>query len=87
MRIFAAALLILTVSWGCSPAPRYTVHPSGGKPPVPPGANTAASRADSTGVSLPDKPKAGTKIRGVASYYADQYHGRKTANGEVFDMY
>jgi rare lipoprotein A len=24
---------------------------------------------------------------GVASYYADDFHGRKTANGEVFDMY
>lgn len=24
---------------------------------------------------------------GVASYYADRYHGRKTANGEVFDTY
>ncbi len=24
---------------------------------------------------------------GVASYYADKYHGRKTANGEIYDMY
>ena len=23
---------------------------------------------------------------GVASYYADKFHGRKTANGETFDM-
>jgi rare lipoprotein A len=23
----------------------------------------------------------------VASYYADDFHGRKTANGEVFDMH
>ena len=26
-------------------------------------------------------------VDGVASYYADQFHGRTTANGEVFDMY
>lgn len=25
-------------------------------------------------------------IRGMASYYAEKYHGRLTANGEVFDM-
>lgn len=25
-------------------------------------------------------------ITGIASYYADEYHGNKTANGEVFDM-
>lgn len=25
-------------------------------------------------------------FRGYASYYADQFHGRKTANGEIFDM-
>jgi rare lipoprotein A len=24
---------------------------------------------------------------GVASFYADEFHGRKTANGEVYDMY
>jgi rare lipoprotein A len=25
-------------------------------------------------------------VEGVASYYADQFHGRTTANGEIFDM-
>ncbi|MBA4312640.1 MAG: septal ring lytic transglycosylase RlpA family lipoprotein [Chlorobiaceae bacterium] len=24
---------------------------------------------------------------GIASYYADEYHGRKTSNGEKYDMY
>lgn len=31
--------------------------------------------------------KDGTELMGVASYYADAFHGRKTANGETFDMY
>jgi rare lipoprotein A len=26
-------------------------------------------------------------VEGVASYYSDEYHGRKTANGETYDMY
>jgi len=34
-----------------------------------------------------DKYHAGSIIYGSASYYAEEFHGRKTANGEVFDMY
>jgi len=26
------------------------------------------------------------QLTGIASYYADEFHGRKTANGEVYDM-
>ena len=26
------------------------------------------------------------ELSGIASYYADEFHGRTTANGEVFDM-
>lgn len=27
------------------------------------------------------------RLRGIASYYGKKFHGRKTANQEVFDMY
>jgi len=27
------------------------------------------------------------QLSGIASYYADEFNGRKTANGEVFDMH
>ena len=26
-------------------------------------------------------------LKGTASYYADEFHGRKTANGETYDMH
>ncbi|MFC2133030.1 septal ring lytic transglycosylase RlpA family protein [Bacteroidota bacterium] len=26
-------------------------------------------------------------VKGVASFYADKYHGRLTSNGEIYDMY
>ncbi len=26
-------------------------------------------------------------MEGIASYYADEFHGRKTSNGEVYDMH
>jgi rare lipoprotein A len=27
------------------------------------------------------------QLTGTASYYADEFHGRKTSNGEVYDMH
>jgi rare lipoprotein A len=32
-------------------------------------------------------PPASTELSGIASYYADDFHGRKTANGEVYNMH
>jgi len=29
----------------------------------------------------------GQTLEGLSSYYAKKFHGRKTANGEIFDMY
>jgi len=29
----------------------------------------------------------GQKLYGTSSYYAEKFHGRKTANGEIYDMY
>lgn len=26
-------------------------------------------------------------VRGIASFYADKYHGRQTSNGEIYNMY
>src|SRR5438105_970208 len=30
---------------------------------------------------------AGSELQGIASYYAEPYHGRQTASGEIFDTY
>lgn len=35
-------------------------------------------------------PPTGTeelRLEGIASYYADEFHGRATANGEIYDMH
>ena len=41
--------------------------------------------------SYDDEPDNNNKVletvRGIASYYADKYHGRQTSNGEIFNMY
>jgi rare lipoprotein A len=77
LRILGAVLLILFFSLGCSPSPRYTIIRAG---------NTS-SAPFLTGDTPMEKPPAGSKFRGIASFYSDKYHGNKTANGEIFDMY
>ncbi len=32
------------------------------------------------------EPEPSSRLAGVASYYADEFNGRKTASGEVYDM-
>lgn len=33
------------------------------------------------------RPHRGRAVIGIASYYAKKFHGRRTASGEIFDMY
>ena len=40
----------------------------------------------STENSHADPLRIGQTVEGIASYYADEFHGRLTANGEVYDM-
>lgn len=42
--------------------------------------------AKSSRVSSPPALRVGTHQTGIASWYGDPYHGRRAANGEVFDM-
>jgi rare lipoprotein A len=36
---------------------------------------------------VPGVPSGPSDLSGIASYYADDFHGRKTANGEVYNMH
>jgi rare lipoprotein A len=47
--------------------------------PAEPGVSASKSTASQSG-------KKGTILYGQASYYANKFHGRKTANGEIFDQ-
>jgi rare lipoprotein A len=38
-------------------------------------------------ISGPAIPRRGRPQMGTASWYGREYHGRKTSNGEIFDMY
>jgi rare lipoprotein A len=77
MRPFVLAAMVLLA--GCSSSPRFTRgetqarSSNGGAAPARPSAPSSK-----TGVLL--------TLEGVASYYADDFHGKQAANGERFDM-
>ncbi|MEE9162932.1 MAG: septal ring lytic transglycosylase RlpA family protein [Candidatus Neomarinimicrobiota bacterium] len=82
-RIIATGCCLVLVAAACSSAPRYT---SGGKsarkkPPRSTRIAPPAKRVPS--IKVPP----GTVLTGVASFYGPDFHGKLTANGEVYDMY
>jgi len=72
-RTLLASLLSLTLLLaGCCGEARQTSVASGGR---------AQERANEE----PDEQREGQILRGEASYYADYFNGRTTANGERYD--
>ena len=78
MNRYLYILILSFLFYSCSSSPRYRtgpIKPSGSKNKTP--------------VSL--KTKSNVKhrkvIKGVSSFYAKDFHGKLTANGEVYDMY
>ncbi len=63
---------------GCSSSPRFAERTGGGKPGTK-SAERNPARAAANGKVL-------LTLEGVASYYADDFHGKQAANGEIFDM-
>ncbi len=51
------------------------------------GCGTGSPRFTSaTGADAAIRDSSGHQLDGIASYYAEEFHGRKTANGETYDM-
>lgn len=76
-KLFCVVLFFISFLFGCAPAPRFTTH----KIEIP----------DSTNRPLEDLNRYDDypvleSVEGIASFYADKYHGRITYNGEVYDM-
>jgi rare lipoprotein A len=91
-----SSAIILALMAACTPQPVYR----SGKPSRPQKTASAGSGARGTGktpvaragptahpVEVGDISTAGAYQLGVASYYGKAFHGRKTANGETFNMY
>ena len=79
--------LMITIS-SCTSFVRFTSddllkseQPSSSEKPKPAMDETNPEIAD-----LSDENFTGESFTGVASYYADKFHGKKTASGEIFDQ-
>ena len=65
---------------GCSSSPRYTTGST-------PSRSKSTKKINSTSASSKNgKVKHRKVMTGVSSFYAEDFHGKLTANGEVFDM-
>lgn len=69
---------------GCASSPRFAARSS---PPERRAERTPEeTKTDEPKPSRNPTGKILLTLEGVASYYADDYHGKQTSNGEVFDM-
>ncbi len=82
-RYAVICLGVILLTSACASAPRYT---SNGRPPArkkaprrPPQARKKAPK--------PSRFREGQVIIGISSFYGPDFHGKLTANGEVYDMY
>jgi len=71
-RLAAPLIALALATAGCAPARGDTV-------------GAATTRPPSVARATPPEPR--VVQTGKASWYGDPHHGRKTASGEVFDMY
>jgi rare lipoprotein A len=64
--------------WSCASSPRFTRTTSSPreKPRAPAPVATSPASSD----------KSLLVLEGIASYYADDFHGKQAANGEIFNM-
>ncbi len=81
----AVLLVVGTSFWGC----RSTSTPPAGRAEPPPARAPGYPKPYRVnGVWYQPIPDAyGFKQRGTASWYGRKFHGRKTSNGEIYDMY
>lgn len=90
MRNVLIGVLLVGIAGGCAPSPRYTTSR---QPPPSAGGETVKKAYDKPymvyGIEYEPMEKAplGKTFRGMASFYGEDFHGKKTSTGEVFDMY
>ncbi len=73
-------ILYFLLFFGCSSSPRYSRGDSFNIPKKTVNNKTSKSKGKS-------KLKHRKIMKGVSSFYAEDFHGKLTANGEIYDMY
>jgi rare lipoprotein A len=82
-RAFAGCVAGLALA-GCATSPRFATRSTPSSPK-----EVASSETTKAGESKTPRNPSGEvllTLEGVASYYADEFHGRQTSNGEIYDM-
>ena len=82
LRRFALRFLLVLFLLSCASAGCAHPHPRSSRAPLPPPANPPAPRP----APSPVAPGSFVEL-GSASWYGVPYHGRRAANGEIYDMY
>jgi rare lipoprotein A len=72
-------MVCCVVGLGCSSSPRFVEKGGEKKSTVPEKSSPEKATVQTGGKVL-------LTLEGVASYYANDFHGKLTSNGEVFDM-
>ena len=78
-KILIYTIIISSTFFNCSNAPRYYKSDNTGT-------NKTPKKVSKSGKG--NRSKGHRKIiKGISSFYAEDFHGKLTANGEVYDMY
>ena len=68
--------IYLFILYSCTPSPRYN-----------PGTLITVKNTQVKSVKKNNYDKSKKILKGISSYYGPKFHGKLTANGEIFDMY
>ncbi len=100
LRHIVMVLSVIVLVSGCVAAPKYTGRGTS-RPTATAGGRGRTSGGQTATPRTPDRPPPRSSgrvpdgperwgdhyLRGLASYYGPGFHGKKTANGEIFNMY
>ncbi len=84
IKYFILVLFLLSLA-GCSSVPRFTSERSSKEERET--AETSSTVQEDNDLELYKDIKPMETFTGTASYYAGDFNGRKTSNGEIYDMY
>ncbi len=80
-----AEIVVCTLVIGCVSTPRFADRNTGGRIPSNENREDTSAKND-TPVRTVTGGKILLTLEGTVSYYADDFHGKETSNGETFDM-
>jgi rare lipoprotein A len=82
-RAFAGCIAGLALA-GCATSPRFAARSTTSSPRET--SSSESTKADESKTPRNPTGKILLTLEGVASYYADEFHGKQTSNGETYDM-